>query len=137
MFIKKVYRIEPEYNLVFVRGAVPGPKNGWLRLTDAFGKKFAQPPPFPTHVKQPGEDLSPVTFFVPKPEDISWEIEDIDKQQEIFKDIEQQKLVTAREEKSQQRLTRKIEYHKARKQKRIDVKSAKKERLKKKTKSDE
>lgn len=43
----EVVLIDQEDNLIFVRGAVPGAKNGWVLLSDAVKKKLPEDVPFP------------------------------------------------------------------------------------------
>merc|ERR1712137_1033565 len=72
-----VYRVDPENNLVYVKGAVPGPSKAWVRLTDAKNKKFDQPPPFPTAFRRPHEPADETVLFVPKPSNVTWDVEDL------------------------------------------------------------
>ncbi|KYQ88660.1 ribosomal protein L3 [Tieghemostelium lacteum] len=51
----QVIRINTEMNCIMVKGAVPGGKNGYLRLTDSRSNKWKSAPPFPTYFTQPGE----------------------------------------------------------------------------------
>jgi len=53
-----VYAIDPRLNLLFVKGAVPGSKGGWVRVRDSIGGNYWRwpaPPPFPTYFPKPGE----------------------------------------------------------------------------------
>mmetsp|Transcript_3221 Transcript_3221/g.5000 ORF Transcript_3221/g.5000 Transcript_3221/m.5000 type:complete len:292 (-) Transcript_3221:153-1028(-) len=44
----RVIRIDPEKNVIYVRGAVPGNNGGFVKITDAVkGPFFPSPPPFP------------------------------------------------------------------------------------------
>ena len=43
----EVVMIDEQDNLVLVQGAVPGPKNGWVLLSDALKKKLPEEAPFP------------------------------------------------------------------------------------------
>lgn len=45
-----VYKIDPDRNLLYVKGTVPGKPGGFVRVTDARDQKFedGNPPPFPT-----------------------------------------------------------------------------------------
>lgn len=47
----RVMRVDLDQNVILVRGSVPGPAKGWLRVTDAIYRKFPLPPPFPTYVR--------------------------------------------------------------------------------------
>jgi len=45
----KILKIEPERNLLYIKGSVPGQNGGWIRVKDAErGPRFPSPPPFPT-----------------------------------------------------------------------------------------
>jgi large subunit ribosomal protein L3 len=44
----KVVRVNHQFNVVYVRGAVPGHRNTYVRVTDAKRKPHMTPPPFPT-----------------------------------------------------------------------------------------
>lgn len=55
----KVVKVDPELNLVFVKGSVPGFDDQFIKIKDAVklrGEKLfpkeAMPPPFPTAIKQ-------------------------------------------------------------------------------------
>jgi large subunit ribosomal protein L3 len=48
----KVAGIDLEDNLVLVQGSVPGPDNGWVRITDATKKAAPQGAPVPAGLKQ-------------------------------------------------------------------------------------
>jgi large subunit ribosomal protein L3 len=45
-----VYKIDPDRNLLYVKGSVPGKPGVFVRVTDARDQVFeaAAPPPFPT-----------------------------------------------------------------------------------------
>jgi hypothetical protein len=53
-----VCRVDPERNLLFVKGGVPGTKGSFLRITDAlthknpWAKAAAETPPFPTWIEE-------------------------------------------------------------------------------------
>ena len=49
----EVVRIDVERNLVMVKGAVPGAKNSFIRLTDALKKALPAEAPFPTAEDKP------------------------------------------------------------------------------------
>lgn len=44
----QLHKVDPEHNLLFVRGAVPGPRRGYVYCLDARLKLFESAPPFPT-----------------------------------------------------------------------------------------
>lgn len=48
-FFFQVVRINRQFNVIYVRGAVPGHKNTFVRVTDAKRKPHTSPPPFPTY----------------------------------------------------------------------------------------
>lgn len=54
-------QVDPERNLLFVRGQVPGPAGSFVLVKDAFRWKWAERQaaelPFPTHI---GDTLPPV-----------------------------------------------------------------------------
>ena len=54
-----LFKIDPEYNLLFVRGHVPGHTGAFVHVTDAKNKDLPRPPPFPTYVPtgKEGTDL--------------------------------------------------------------------------------
>jgi large subunit ribosomal protein L3 len=45
----QVVRINQQFNVLYVRGAVPGHENTFVRVTDARRKPHLTPPPFPTY----------------------------------------------------------------------------------------
>ena len=56
----EVFGVDPDRGLILLKGGVPGPKGGWLRVTDAV--KSALPPqaPFPAAVVHKGEALEAI-----------------------------------------------------------------------------
>lgn len=45
----KIIKIEPDRNLIYVKGAIPGTNGSFLSVVDAVkGPRFPIPPPFPT-----------------------------------------------------------------------------------------
>lgn len=51
-----VFKVDPYLNLVFVKGCVPGPKNGWVKITDTPNQTYMdETPPYPTYIPKPGE----------------------------------------------------------------------------------
>ena len=49
----QVYRINTKYNVIYVRGPVPGHKNTYVRITDAKRKPKCLEAPFPTFIPDP------------------------------------------------------------------------------------
>ena len=47
----EVVKTDADRNLVFIKGAVPGPKSGWVTVKDAVKKKAPEGLPFPAAVK--------------------------------------------------------------------------------------
>lgn len=43
----QVVKVDPERNIVLVKGAVPGPREGYVRITDALKKALPQEAPYP------------------------------------------------------------------------------------------
>ncbi|RHY07424.1 hypothetical protein DYB25_000416 [Aphanomyces astaci] len=64
-----ILKIDPERNLLYVKGSVPGAPGGVVRVTDARKKKFEESatPPFPTFIVAKGEPL-PAPVLAPKAE---------------------------------------------------------------------
>jgi len=122
-----VYRVDPENNLVYVKGAVPGPSKAWVRLTDAKNKKFDQPPPFPTAFRRPHEPADETVLFVPKPSNVTWDVEDIELRTNVYKDIERQKLIDDRATRDVNKTKRRREEKKARKDKKLEMRKTKAE----------
>jgi large subunit ribosomal protein L3 len=66
----QVVRVNQRFGVMYVRGAVPGHKNTFVRVTDARRKPHTAPPPFPTHypeldnegagLREEGEEFSSV-----------------------------------------------------------------------------
>ena len=57
MVTKQVYRVNNKFNVVYVRGPVPGHKNTYVRITDAKMKSNFTQAPFPTFIPNP--DVTP------------------------------------------------------------------------------
>ena len=63
----EVVSVDDEVGVILLHGAVPGPKNGWVLISDAIKAKLPEDAPFPagllvtdraeTAVEQPSEDL--------------------------------------------------------------------------------
>jgi len=116
----EIYKIDPLHNLIYVRGAVPGPEKGWVRLTDAKNKKFKEVPPFPTHIRSPDDDMSEKVMFVPKPKEQSWDMEDEDLRMRIQQEEEAAKIIEERAEKVVARSIKRKEQKLARKERKVE-----------------
>eukprot|EP01027_Heterolobosea_sp_BB2_P026392 GEZU01040644.1.p1 GENE.GEZU01040644.1~~GEZU01040644.1.p1 ORF type:complete len:154 (-),score=53.52 GEZU01040644.1:374-835(-) len=57
-----VYMIDIKNNIVFVKGSVPGKNGSYVLIRDAYFKKFTTPPPFPTFVPPPDEDIENMPY---------------------------------------------------------------------------
>eukprot|EP00455_Lapot_gusevi_P007865 TRINITY_DN1336_c0_g1_i1.p1 TRINITY_DN1336_c0_g1~~TRINITY_DN1336_c0_g1_i1.p1 ORF type:complete len:243 (+),score=57.15 TRINITY_DN1336_c0_g1_i1:193-921(+) len=51
----QVHMIDTKESLVFLKGAVPGPRGGFLVMRDAVKKKFIKAPPLPTWIRKPND----------------------------------------------------------------------------------
>ncbi len=56
----EVFGVDPDRGLILVRGGVPGPKGGYLRVTDAVKSALPKQAPFPAAVIHRGEALEAV-----------------------------------------------------------------------------
>lgn len=64
-----VLKIDPARQLVYVKGAVPGNKGGFLRVVDAVkGPFFPTPPPFPTFIEDEKAKADLKILVAPVPE---------------------------------------------------------------------
>lgn len=54
-----VWKVSPKYNLVYIKGSIPGAKGSEVRLRDSIHRKqvWAEPPPFPTFIPSDPSDL--------------------------------------------------------------------------------
>ena len=52
LFIFRLCEINQRFNVIYVRGAVPGHGNTFVRVTDALRRPHVTPPPFPTYFPQ-------------------------------------------------------------------------------------
>ena len=43
----EVISVDDEDGIILIQGAVPGPKNGWIRITDAVKRKRPDEVPYP------------------------------------------------------------------------------------------
>jgi large subunit ribosomal protein L3 len=46
----QVVRVDPVKNLIYIRGTIPGPKNCWVQVRDAWTMPQPRKAPFPTHI---------------------------------------------------------------------------------------
>lgn len=58
----EIYKIDTRWNIIYIRGSVPGHKNGLLRVFDAQFNKSKEPLPFPTFTGEPEQGV----FIAPK-----------------------------------------------------------------------
>jgi large subunit ribosomal protein L3 len=56
----EVFGVDPERGLILLKGGVPGPKGGWLRVTDAVKSALPAQAPFPAAVVHKGEALEAI-----------------------------------------------------------------------------
>ena len=56
----EVFGVDPERGLILLKGGVPGPKGGWVRVTDAVKSALPQQAPFPAAVVHKGEALEAI-----------------------------------------------------------------------------
>ncbi len=54
----EVFGVDPERGLILVKGAVPGPKGGWVQVRDAVKRALPKEAPFPAAVVQAGEAMT-------------------------------------------------------------------------------
>lgn len=65
-----VMKVDSRYDVLALRGCVPGGKGTWLRIQDAFFKPHLTPPPFPTYFPKVNEPGQTITAKLPVP--LSW-----------------------------------------------------------------
>ena len=56
----EVFGVDPDRGLILVKGGVPGPKNGWVRVTDAVKRALPKAAPFPAAIVHKGEALEAI-----------------------------------------------------------------------------
>jgi large subunit ribosomal protein L3 len=56
----EVFGVDPDRGLILLKGGVPGPKGGWLRVTDAVKSALPAQAPFPAAVVHKGEALEAI-----------------------------------------------------------------------------
>ena len=74
----QVCRINHRYNVLYVKGAVPGHDNQYIKVIDTIARKPAILPPFPTYIDDANEPLPEEEFadFIHKPFEPSLEYPD-------------------------------------------------------------
>ena len=55
-----MFGVDPDRGLILLKGGVPGPKGGWVRVTDAMKSALPQQAPFPAAVVHKGEALEAI-----------------------------------------------------------------------------
>ncbi|GBD42061.1 50S ribosomal protein L3 [bacterium HR39] len=53
----EVFGVDPERGLILVKGAVPGPKGGWVLVRDAVKRKLPKEAPWPAAIVEKGKEL--------------------------------------------------------------------------------
>lgn len=53
----EVFGVDPDRGLIIIKGGVPGPKGGWVRVTDSVKKALPKDAPFPAAVVKAGEAM--------------------------------------------------------------------------------
>ena len=56
----EVFGVDPDRGLILLKGGVPGPKGGYLRICDAVKSALPQQAPFPAAVVHKGEALEAI-----------------------------------------------------------------------------
>ncbi len=56
----EVFGVDPDRGLILLKGGVPGPKGGYVRVTDAIKSALPQQAPFPAAVVHKGEALEAI-----------------------------------------------------------------------------
>ena len=54
-----VWKVSPKYNLVYLKGSIPGATGSMVRVQDSKHRKqvFSEPPPFPTFIPSDPSEL--------------------------------------------------------------------------------
>ncbi|KAK8807434.1 hypothetical protein WA158_004193 [Blastocystis sp. Blastoise] len=60
----QVYKVEPERNLIYIRGSIPGNAGSYVKIFDSYTKNKDIPVPCPTYVK-PASKESDLPLFAP------------------------------------------------------------------------
>lgn len=68
-----VWKVSPKYNLVYLKGSVPGAKGSEVRLRDSIHRKqvWSEPPPFPTFIPSDPAELEVEEILCPAATDPS------------------------------------------------------------------
>ncbi len=76
MFV--LFQIDPVRDLLYIKGAVPGPNGGFLRVVDAVkGPFFPSPPPLPTYLVSSADPLYPTSaVLAPVSEHDKWDLKE-------------------------------------------------------------
>eukprot|EP00274_Cyanoptyche_gloeocystis_P000814 CAMPEP_0196659526 /NCGR_PEP_ID=MMETSP1086-20130531/35454_1 /TAXON_ID=77921 /ORGANISM="Cyanoptyche gloeocystis , Strain SAG4.97" /LENGTH=379 /DNA_ID=CAMNT_0041993545 /DNA_START=50 /DNA_END=1189 /DNA_ORIENTATION=+ len=61
----RVYKIDPVRNLIYLIGSVPGHEGSYVRVTDAFKKRFTALPPLPTYIQKPDQPVVEELVWTP------------------------------------------------------------------------
>eukprot|EP01128_Nolandella_sp_AFSM9_P001094 TRINITY_DN1120_c0_g1_i1.p1 TRINITY_DN1120_c0_g1~~TRINITY_DN1120_c0_g1_i1.p1 ORF type:complete len:503 (+),score=161.74 TRINITY_DN1120_c0_g1_i1:187-1509(+) len=48
----QILKIDTHDQILFIKGSIPGPKKGWIKLVDSLKKAHRLPPPHPTHLPE-------------------------------------------------------------------------------------
>lgn len=65
----QVFRVDPQRNLVYVQGQVPGHKGNWVLIKDSVKKTVAEQPPLPVPTALGGAATEEVTVAPKREED--------------------------------------------------------------------
>lgn len=69
---QQILKLDTERQLLYIKGHVPGPNGGYIRIRDAVqGAKFPSPPPIPTFLgmEEDGKESEDHELFAPVPEE--------------------------------------------------------------------
>ena len=56
----EVFGVDPDQGLIMIKGGVPGPKGGWVRVTDSIKKALPKDAPYPAAVVKAGEAMEAI-----------------------------------------------------------------------------
>jgi len=56
----EVFGVDPDQGLIMIKGGVPGPKGGWVRVTDSIKKALPKDAPYPAAVVKVGEAMEAI-----------------------------------------------------------------------------
>lgn len=79
----RVIKIDTENQMLYVIGAVPGPKGGLIEVSDAIFKPHARPPPFPTFIRHEKANIPRFLYWrfadpFKKVREVDWEIKSLE-----------------------------------------------------------